>query len=299
MYGEIKAEIARIKSNYIGNGSLPKRIVTLVTTSLNNQYGFGSRTCASYMRSLLEEKLTCFWSSKGKDFTNTTSLADMMDRKILSTYFSTLTISDLNNIRIACNDAIHVNRETKLPKIILSEVDVEEMLPRLERCLISIQSAINVKRNSPTAEKGSSEYEASLFFNKLQELLNESEPSIKCEVKGASAAINKKSNKVWLALDFLVKKEFLRIAIYIPDDTKTHYYDKLLAHREEIEKKLGFAPTWLDKGEKSDKTRWIKSENHKFTPYDRLDYERLASKALPVIKKYAKVFSTYLPEAFK
>ncbi len=323
IFTEIKEDIPKIKRNYFGNGSLPKEIVTKVTKSLDDRFGNASRSCGLRIRCHLEKLMSTFWATKNVESTPEQSkLAEKMNRERLSPFLSNLTISDLNNIRITCNNAIHLDAGTQLPKIILSDVDLEEILPRLEKCLISIQSYISKdapalpEKEAPTAATapsprpsapkysakatiGSAEAAALTFFEILEkEITNNNSGFTIDSTTKTSASVNKATSKVWLALDFLVKNGIFRVAIYIPNDSKTRYYDRLIAKKDEIESALGFNPEWLDKGAKSDNTRWIKTEMS-FIPHSDSDYKRLAKEALPIIAKYVKVFSLYLPEAFR
>lgn len=287
-----------------------------------------------HLRKALECLVSIVWIRKqGIDILNPSNsskrlaLFDAMKDKRFSNCYDTLAYNDLNSIRILGNREVHSSSADK--KKLADAKTANELIERFRNCVIKTESIVGLrifdenKFNKPsvvqatppvetkqptttkvetkktTAEKGSSDYEASVFFGSLQMALDRSGNPFSISINGTAAAVNKKGSKAWLALDFLVKKEFLRIAIYIPDDTKTRYYDRLLAHRDEIEERLGYALTWLDKGEKSDKTRWIKTEKHTFIPYNYFDYKRLANDALPIIKKYVEVFSLYLPEAFR
>ena len=100
-----------------------------------------------------------------------------------------------------------------------------------------------------------------------------------------------------MVADFLIQKGFLRIAIYINDDSKHSFYEKLLPYKEQIDAEIDKYVEWKDKGAKSEKTRWIETHLH-FVPYDHTDYARLAKEAIPVIEKYIEVFSKYLPDVF-
>ena len=113
------------------------------------------------------------------------------------------------------------------------------------------------------------------------------------------ATINKNSpsSNFCLSMDFLLHKSFLRIGIYINDDTCTHFFDRLLLSKNEIETALGFAPLWINRGAQNLNTRRIAVEIP-FLPYDHDDYDRLIDEALPVIMKFIEIFNIYLPELF-
>lgn len=114
------------------------------------------------------------------------------------------------------------------------------------------------------------------------------------------AIINKNntSSKLCLRMDFLVRKNYLRIGIYIEDDTITPHYDRLLSHKQDIEEKLGFAPIWNNSDEINPNTRRIEYRIG-VIPYDHKYYKRVIEAALPIVARYIEVFSVYLPQAFE
>ena len=71
------------------------------------------------------------------------------------------------------------------------------------------------------------------------------------------ATINKRSSDsgFCLGLDFLYKKELVRVGVYMLDDVPA--FDYLYAHKEEIEEQLGFQPNWTMSGDKNPDLRRV------------------------------------------
>lgn len=137
--------------------------------------------------------------------------------------------------------------------------------------------------------------EQKIFYEMLQSAFEESGCDLTLGLtRNQYGVINAKNfNKPRLACDFLLRNEFLRINIYIQDDEKTPYFDRLYSCKEEIEAKLGFSPIWIKHTTKGENTRRIETRLS-FIPYDHEDYERLINEALPIFIKYYEVFSQYL-----
>lgn len=261
------------------------------------------------------------------------SLWDAIKDERFVAHFDEMLINDLHVIRIFCNQVVHatpfdVNVESDIRatntllqrfkdrvneiesilgiKLLVEDIPLEptpsETVQNHKDKPVTKPSTPIAKKSSYAQERattGSAEAAALTFFEILEkEITNNNSGFTIDSTTKTSAGVNKATSKVWLALDFLVKNGIFRVAIYIPNDSKTRYYDRLIAKKDEIESALGFNPEWLDKGAKSDNTRWIKTEMS-FIPHSDSDYKRLAKEALPIIAKYVKVFSLYLPEAFR
>ena len=93
-----------------------------------------------------------------------------------------------------------------------------------------------------------------------------------------------------ILLEFLVQKGIFRIGLYLTDEQFFHF---LISRKEEIEKTLGFSPTWSN-GERSQKVMRIKTE-YAFNGDDccEVEYRKLIDTALPVIVSYIKAFKPY------
>ena len=162
-----------------------------------------------------------------------------------------------------------------------------------------------VVAENPAAATKEKREEAEVFWGFLREELKECSTfdfSVNFKLQNADILLPKTKKRpklgVRLVLNFLIKEKYLRIGIYINDDTKYGFYSKLLPWQEEINSKIGKEVKWKDKGDRSEKTRWIETRLS-FIPNSHADYARLANDAIPVIEKYIDVFTKYLPEAFK
>ena len=144
------------------------------------------------------------------------------------------------------------------------------------------------------------EQERKYFWKRLNTAIEENGQPFAIKSRTHYATINQKSasSNLCLSLDFLLTKGFLRIGIYIHDDSKTPHFERLYARKEAIEQALGFHCLWTKRGEKNPNTRRIEVQLP-FTAYDRDDYERLIEESLPIIMKYIEVFSYYIPEAIR
>lgn len=71
------------------------------------------------------------------------------------------------------------------------------------------------------------------------------------------ATVNKRSSDsgFCLGLDFLYRKELVRVGIYLLDDISA--FDLLHENKEEIEERLGFTPNWTIGGEKNPDVRRV------------------------------------------
>ena len=138
-----------------------------------------------------------------------------------------------------------------------------------------------------------------LFYNMFQEALNLNGNPFKFAARASYGTFNKRgaNSNLCLGFDLWLRKGLFRVNIYIRDDSETHYFDRLIKQKEEIEAKLGFAPIWTPAGARQPNTRRI--ETHiPFTAYDTEDYERFFDELLPIVMKYLEVFSDYFPECF-
>lgn len=141
--------------------------------------------------------------------------------------------------------------------------------------------------------------EQAIFYNMFQEALNLNGNPFRFAARGGYGTFNKRgaNSNLCLGFDLWLRKGLFRVNIYIRDDSETHYFDRLIKQKEEIEAKLGFTPMWTPTGVKQPNTRRI--ETHiPFTPYDTEDYERFFDELLPIVMKYLEVFSEYFPECF-
>lgn len=116
------------------------------------------------------------------------------------------------------------------------------------------------------------------------------------------AIINQKSynyHNPCLAVDFLWRKEIVRVNIYIENDL--YLYEKLKKRKDEIESALGFKCAWKENdfytnGGKSkfngENTRRIEVD----IPFDNddIDFNNLAQTAVPVIQAYIEVFRGFI-----
>ena len=92
----------------------------------------------------------------------------------------------------------------------------------------------------------SMEQERKYFWSLFDWVVKENGDPFICMHKTHYATINQPSadSDLCLGLDFLLKKKFFRVGIYIRDDSKSLYFKRLFSQKEEIERKLGFAPIW-------------------------------------------------------
>lgn len=92
------------------------------------------------------------------------------------------------------------------------------------------------------------------LFNK--ELQNQNNPFI-IRHRKHYATVNKKSSDsgFCLGLDFLYRKELVRVGIYLLDDIST--FDFLHENKAEIEERLGFTPNWTIGGAKNPNVRRV------------------------------------------
>lgn len=138
-----------------------------------------------------------------------------------------------------------------------------------------------------------------VFWGTLRETLSEMDKPFMFTEERQWAIINKDSSYYHdpcVAMDFLWRKEFLRINAYIENDIPL--YNKLKARKEEIECELGFKCLWTENdifthaNGKGANTRRIES----IIRFDKetLDFKALAIKAIPIIERYIEVFRGYI-----
>ena len=104
--------------------------------------------------------------------------------------------------------------------------------------------------------------------------------------------VNKKKSLIDLGLsvEFSVKKETLRVNIYMRNNIDLYEY--LYERKDEIEQRLGFNVIWNDKCPHSN-TRRIEY-NISFVSGDRDGYINLIEEALPIIVSFKEVFTEYI-----
>jgi len=140
------------------------------------------------------------------------------------------------------------------------------------------------------------------FWNTLRETLKEMDEPFSFTENKQWAIINKQTSNYHepcVALDFLWRKEFLRINVYIENNISL--YNELKAQKEEIENELEFKCLWKENnfftngGKKKfngENTRRIEID----IPFKKetLNFKDLAIKAIPIIERYIEVFSGYI-----
>ncbi len=93
-----------------------------------------------------------------------------------------------------------------------------------------------------------------------------------------------------ILLEFLVQKGIFRVGLYLSDE---QFYHFLVSRKGEIEKMLGFSPTWTS-GERSGNVKRIKTEfAFDGQKCDESEYRNLIDVALPTIVSYIKAFKPY------
>lgn len=109
------------------------------------------------------------------------------------------------------------------------------------------------------------------------------------------ATINKHSaiSNYCLSIDFLVKKQFLRVGIYMLDNIPSYEY--MCLHKEEIEDLLGFNLKWVTEGEKNPNVRRIVL-HIPFIVGDDNSYRDTINIAIEHINKLIEVIPQYSPE---
>lgn len=140
------------------------------------------------------------------------------------------------------------------------------------------------------------------FWDALKEVVKEKGEPFYFTTNKQWAIINQKSynyHNPCLAVDFLWRKEILRVNIYI--ENNLYLYEKLEKRKDEIESALGFKCIWKENdfytnGGKSkfngENTRRIEVD----IPFDNddIDFNNLAQKAVPVIQAYIEVFRGFI-----
>lgn len=282
-------------------------------------------TPAKAMRSLrmaLEYLVDIVWILKiGTSFTfpnrpgKRMDLDEAMKYPQFKNFFTTNIYSDMHVVRMIGNDASHKEKS----HTITTEVALDT-IERFEKCVSQVEAITNLnnlcntmqkvatptpkaeaKKPAPVLHDGNKS-EREFFYDILRSELNALEnPPFYFTNDEKFACINKKRARAPLALilNYLTRERFLRIAIYIENDEKSKVYDRLVAQKDVINSSLGLEPDWRigDTG----KARWIETLlpiNADKNNYTESQLRALAKKAIPIIEKYAKTFSVYLPEAF-
>lgn len=278
--------------------------------------------CAGSIRSALEYAVKLFWLKKyDKVWKRGFELNDALIDKKFTAFFSKMTLSYMHTIRQTCNGVLHDNDSITLD-------EAKDLLEMLEKCVKAIGEAIPMKILTPSMETvinttplqevdqdmikkhsvnkdssnagSNSAYEQTVFWEMFQKALDDNGDPFTILTRAQYGSVNRNRSycNLCLGFDFLLSKRFFRIGIYVQDDTKTPCFNRLLQQKDEIESALGFTPIWTPRGARNPNTRRIETRLP-FTPYDREDYARLINEALPIFIQYIKVFSKYLPEAFK
>lgn len=140
------------------------------------------------------------------------------------------------------------------------------------------------------------------FWDALKEEVNKKgEPFYFTENK-QWAIINQKSysyHNPCVAVDFLWRKEILRINVYIENDLVL--YETLKKHKDEIESALGFKCIWKENDfyTNGGKVKF-NGENTRRIEVDitfdsnAVDFKCLAQKAILIIQNYVEVFRGYI-----
>lgn len=136
------------------------------------------------------------------------------------------------------------------------------------------------------------EQERLLFWRLFEEELEKQGNPFHLEDRAYYATVNRKSanSDYCLSVDFLLRKQFVRVGLYINDDVPAFEY--MLKHRSEIEERLGFQPMWTQRGEKNINTRRI--EKHiSLIPYSPSRYLRVIKQTIEYIKRFKEVIPLY------
>lgn len=140
------------------------------------------------------------------------------------------------------------------------------------------------------------EQERLLFWRLFDEELEKQGNPFYIEHRNHYATVNRKSanSNYCLSVDFLLRKQFVRVGLYINDDIKAFEY--MLAHKKEIEERLGFQPTWTMCGEKNINTRRIEKQIS-MIPYSPSNYSKVIKQAIEYIKRFKEVIPLYSYES--
>lgn len=127
-----------------------------------------------------------------------------------------------------------------------------------------------------------------------KELENQNNPFI-IRHRKHYATVNKKSSDsgFCLGLDFLYRKELVRVGIYLLDDIST--FDYLYENKAEIEERLGFTPNWTIGGEKNPNVRRV-DVLISITADDEDSYLNAIRLAIIRAVQFKKVIPSYLSE---
>lgn len=282
--------------------------------------------CLGNARSALEAAVKLFWWEKYNIKIETyggasSKLFNAMDDTRFTRFFDDETLKEMNRIREQGNKALHNESDLTLE-------EASELLKLLGECIVEIEKAIPMQildddeEIKPIIEPTKTTYKSCVkekdnygetvlnyfdvnerqkrFYDAFQSALDQNGNPFTFKARKGYGTINKRSanSDLCLGFDFWVPRKGFRLNIYIRNDSQTHYYDRLLRYREEIERELGFKPEWVDHGAQNPNTRRIQTCLY-FNEHSIEEYEWLLDEALPMIIKYLQVFTKYLPEAFE
>ena len=140
------------------------------------------------------------------------------------------------------------------------------------------------------------EQERLLFWKLFEEELEKQGNPFHIEYRNHYATVNRKSanSDYCLSVDFLIRKQFVRVGLYMNDNVSAFEY--MFAHKEEIEKHLGFQPMWTQSGEKNINTRRIEKQIS-IIPYSPSSYLRVIKQTIEYIKRFKEVIPLYSCES--
>lgn len=283
--------------------------------------------CLGNARAALEFAVKLFWWEKynikieRNEANNPSNLFEAITDERFTRYFDNIVLSDMNLIRKEANDFLHDESDLTLEA-------ANELLKRLEKCILAIEQAIpmqilyNREKPKPTQESPKKTFNSNsggndsraedtsaytnvnerqkIFYDTFKAALDQNGNPFIFKARAGYGTINKRSanSDLCLGFDFWVPRKGFRINIYIRNDSQTRYFDRLIRQRATIEQELGFRPEWVDHGKQNPNTRRIQKCFY-FSEHSIEEYEMLLDEALPIIVKFLRVFSKYLPEAFR
>ena len=136
------------------------------------------------------------------------------------------------------------------------------------------------------------EYQQKTFWKMFEEELDKVNNPFRIKCKKYFATIDKSSavSNYCLSMDFLIKKGYLRVGIYMLDDIPA--FNHMYSYKDEIEAILEFKPLWTTSGEKKDSVRRI--EVHiPFIENDTDSYLDTIKKAIYYVKQFKKAMPQY------
>ena len=136
------------------------------------------------------------------------------------------------------------------------------------------------------------EYQQKTFWRMFEEELEKVNNPFRINHRKYFATIDKSSavSNYCLSMDFLIKKGYLRVGIYMLDDISA--FNHMYSYKDEIEAILEFKPMWTTSGEKKDSVRRI--EVHiPFIENDTDSYLDTIKKAIYYVKQFKKAMPQY------